>query len=134
MAERRRVLVVDDDATIREALAIVLAEEGYEVRAAEDGRAALEVLRDWRPDVILLDLMMPVMDGWTFRQEQRRLENAADVPVIVLSGARDARASAEQVGAVAAIAKPFDLDVLLARVAWAVSLPPRTATLMPLET
>lgn len=134
MAERRRVLVVDDDATIREALAIVLAEEGYEVRVAEDGRAALEVLRDWRPDVILLDLMMPVMDGWTFHQEQRRLENAADVPVIVLSGARDARASAEQVGAVAAIAKPFDLDVLLARVAWAVSLPPRTATLMPLET
>jgi DNA-binding response OmpR family regulator len=77
----------------------------------------LAVLRDWCPDVIVLDLMLPVLDGRAFRAEQGRLPGAAAwVPVIVLSGAREARAVAEELGAAAAITKPFDLDELVATV------------------
>jgi DNA-binding response OmpR family regulator len=63
--------------------------------------------------LILLDLMMPVMDGWTFRERQRQLAGAGAIPVLVLSGAREVRKAAEQLNAIAAIAKPFDLDDLL---------------------
>ena len=110
------MLVVEDEAGIREALASALADEGYEVRAAADGEAGLAVLGAWLPHVILLDLMMPVMDGWAFRAEQRQLDRARHIPVIVLSGARDMRAGVDQLGAAAAIAKPFDLDLVLSRV------------------
>lgn len=87
------------------------------MRTAANGREALDVLEQWRPSVIVLDLMMPVMDGWDFRAEQLRRATIADVPVILLSGARDVRTSAEQLSAWLAIPKPFDLDVLLAAVA-----------------
>jgi CheY-like chemotaxis protein len=110
------VLVVEDEAGIREVLAAALADEGYEVRAAGDGRAGLAVLHAWLPHVILLDLMMPVMDGWAFRAEQCRLDAARHIPVIVLSGARDVPASTDQLGVAGAIPKPFDLDVVLDRV------------------
>ena len=69
----RRVLVVDDDLSIQGFLAEALADEGYGVRTAANGREALAILREWRPDLILLDLMMPEMDGWEFRGEQRAL-------------------------------------------------------------
>src|SRR4051794_23983356 len=85
----RRVLVVDDDVSIRGFLAEALRDEGYEVQTAGNGHDALALLREWRPDLILLDLMMPVMDGWAFRTEQRLIPNMADVPVIVLSATRD---------------------------------------------
>jgi CheY-like chemotaxis protein len=111
-----RVLVVEDEAGIRDALAAALVDEGYEVRAAGDGRAALAVLRGWLPHVILLDLMMPVMDGWAFRAEQRRLDAARHIPVIVLSGARDIPAGTDKLGVAATIPKPFDLDTVLDRV------------------
>src|SRR5581483_10950225 len=68
----RRVLVVEDDRGIRDLLAAVLTDEGFDVRQAANGKEALAVLERWQPDAILLDLMMPVMDGWTFRREQRR--------------------------------------------------------------
>ncbi len=110
------MLVVEDEAGIRDALAAALVDEGYEVRAAGDGRAALAVLQRWLPHVIVLDLMMPVMDGWAFRAEQRRLDATRHIPVIVLSGARDVPASTRQLGVAAAIPKPFDLDTVLDRV------------------
>jgi CheY-like chemotaxis protein len=118
MTVRRRVLVVEDEDAVGQVVADALADEGYEVRRARNGREGLAVLTGWLPGLILLDLMMPVMDGWTFRSEQRRLGGAAaTVPVVVLSGARDARLRAAEIDAVAAIAKPFDLDDVVATVA-----------------
>ena len=68
---QKRVLVVDDDASIRELLSTALEEDGYEVVPAVNGQDALAVCERWRPDVIVLDLMMPVMDGWTFAKRLR---------------------------------------------------------------
>jgi CheY-like chemotaxis protein len=113
LEDRRRVLVVDDDPQLRELLQDVLADEGYVVQSANHGAAALDVLGTWHPDVILLDLMMPVMDGMSFRAEQRRRELALEVPIVVLSAAREARLTAMALGATATLAKPFDLAELL---------------------
>lgn len=112
----RRVLVVDDDDFIRGSLTEALGDEGYEIRGAAHGQEALAVLTDWRPDVILLDLMMPVMDGWTFRTEQQKDPAHAQIPVIVLSATRDLRQHAESLNAAAAFLKPFDLNELLATI------------------
>jgi two-component system response regulator MprA len=109
----RRVLVVDDDPSIQGFLAEALADEGYGVRTAGNGREALSVLDEWLPDLILLDLMMPEMDGWVFRAAQRSLPAVADVPVIVLSATRDLAAKTEGLDAAEVFAKPFDLDQLL---------------------
>jgi len=109
-----RVLIVEDDEQIALVLEDSLRDEGYDVRCASNGREGLTLLGRWTPHVILLDLMMPGMDGRSFRAAQRALPRPlADLPVIVLSGARDARAQAEQMAAAAAIAKPFELDEVL---------------------
>ena len=113
-AELRRVLVVEDDDAIANLLLDTLADEGvFDARRARDGREALDVLAAWRPDVILLDMMMPGMDGWDFREEQQRLDVATDVPVVVLSASRRIANLDPQFAAAAVIAKPFDLDNLL---------------------
>ena len=109
----RRVLVADDDPSIQGFLAEALADEGYEVRTAANGREALAILREWRPDLILLDLMMPEMDGWAFRAAQRTMPDASDVPVIVLSATRDLAAKARDLEAAQVVSKPFDLEALL---------------------
>jgi DNA-binding response OmpR family regulator len=108
-----RVLVVDDDDLIRDTLATALSDEGYSVRVAGDGRAALDTLGAWRPDLIVLDLMMPIMDGQAFRVAQRSAPVTADIPVIVLSAAHNVHARAAGLGAAAVFAKPFDLIALL---------------------
>ena len=113
MHEGRRVLVVDDDEIIRGFVSEALQDEGYEIRTAANGRHALDVLREWKPNLIVLNLMMPEMDGWTFRAEQRKLPEAADVPVVVLSAVRDLRAQAAALGAASVLGKPFELDDLL---------------------
>ena len=111
------VLVVEDDVDILRAIVQVLEDEDITVRAAENGRDALAVLRApgaQRPRVILLDLMMPIMDGWAFRAEQLRDPTLADIPVIVLTA--DGRA-AEKTGMMkgaGALRKPVDLLTLLA--------------------
>ena len=116
-----RVLVVDDDELIRDTLATALSDEGYSVRVAGDGRAALQTLDEWLPDLILLDLMMPVMDGHAFRDAQRRLNEAAHIPVIVLSAGHNLQARVASLGAAAVFAKPFDLATLLDAVEMTVS-------------
>lgn len=115
-ADSGRVLVVDDDALIRDTLATALSDEGYAVRVAPDGQIALETLYEWLPDLIVLDMMMPVMDGPAFRAAQRGLEPAANIPVIVLSAAHNIHARAAGLGATAVLPKPFDLGILLATV------------------
>jgi DNA-binding response OmpR family regulator len=109
----RRVLVVDDDPSIQGFLAEALADEGYGVRTAANGREALAILQGWRPDLILLDLMMPEMDGWAFRGEQRAMADVSDVPVIVLSAARDLAAKTGDLKPAQVFSKPFDLEALL---------------------
>ena len=112
-----RVLILEDDDQIATVLEDTLRDEGYDVQCVPNGWEGLSILARWSPDVIILDLMMPVMDGRSFRAAQRQLPPAtADLPVIVLSGARDAHAQAEAMAAAAAIAKPFDLDDLLSTV------------------
>ena len=111
----RRVLVVDDDPSICSALSEVLQEEGFEVASAANGRAALDLLRDGpAPSAILLDLMMPVMDGWDFRQVQLQDPGLRDIPVVVVTAAGFSAATVHaQFGDVALIPKPVPLLDLL---------------------
>jgi CheY-like chemotaxis protein len=113
MHTSQQVLVVDDDEGIRELVAMALCSAGYEVISAPDGAAALELLATSRPAVILLDMLMPHVDGWEFARlyEQRPGPHA---PIIVLTAARDAQARAAEIKANAWLAKPFHLDALFA--------------------
>jgi CheY-like chemotaxis protein len=110
------VLVVDDDPDILDAICDILDAEGYRVSRARHGQEALEQVEQELPDVILLDLMMPVMDGVAFSQALRKRPLGSDVPIVVISAdGNPQRATA--VGAVGYLAKPFDIDALLAQVA-----------------
>ncbi len=107
------ILIVEDDADIRSGVAEVLREEGYEVATAAHGAEALEWLRTGNSaSLILLDLMMPVMDGWEFRCEQLQDPRAARIPVVVLSGAGDVGQHASSLGADGFLVKPLNLDEL----------------------
>jgi CheY-like chemotaxis protein len=106
------VLIVEDDEDLREMMAQLLSLEGFHTATVANGREALEYLHDaGPPQVILLDLMMPVMDGWEFRRQQQADPQLAPVPVIVLSALDQARASA--LDADAFLKKPLDFDRLL---------------------
>jgi CheY-like chemotaxis protein len=106
------VLIVEDDADLREMMAQLLSLEGFQTAAVANGREALEYLqRRESPDVILLDLMMPVMDGWEFRRRQQADPALARVPVIVLSALDQSRTGG--VSASAFLKKPLDFDRLL---------------------
>ncbi len=108
----RHVLIIEDDADVRSAIADALAGEGHSVAEAGDGIEGLERARDHRPDVILLDLMMPGMDGWAFREAQRRDGELAGVPVVIISACLPEDLLA--LDAAARLDKPFDLENLLA--------------------
>jgi two-component system chemotaxis response regulator CheY len=107
------VLVVDDDPDILEALSEILEAEGFEIRRARNGKEALERLEPDPPQLILLDLMMPVMDGWEFAQRMRQRPSVAGIPLIVLSADRNVGSKATDIGAVGHLAKPFELNDLL---------------------
>ena len=111
---QRYVCVVDDDPDLRDALRLVLELRGYAVEEAEDGEAALTLLRE-RPQccLVLLDLMMPGMNGWEFRKAQRQAPELASIPVLVLSAIRDLPQQADEIEAVACLSKPVDIDHLL---------------------
>lgn len=112
------VLVVDDDVDVRETVADALEDDGYVVLRATNGKDALRQLQDGaRPRLILLDLMMPEMDGWAFRAEQQRVPELAAIPVIVFTAHASTREAAEQLGAAGALRKPLRLADLLAAVA-----------------
>jgi two-component system, chemotaxis family, chemotaxis protein CheY len=111
----RLVLVVDDDPDILQTLGLCLSSEGYRVLMAANGKEALDILEREHPSVILLDLMMPVMDGWQFVQELEH-RGRRDVPLLILSADRSVQGHAQQLGANGHLAKPFDLDELLGKV------------------
>jgi CheY-like chemotaxis protein len=113
-----RILVVEDNGNARESLVLLLQAEGFEADGAENGREALRVLREgYDACLILLDLMMPIMDGWTFRVEQRQDPRLADIPVAVLTATVNPGQEAQRLGAVAALQKPLDIGRLLELVA-----------------
>lgn len=110
----KSILIVDDDADVREMLSQFFAIEGYSVVTAANGREALDHLHHGDlADLILLDLMMPVMDGWQFRAEQQRDPKLARIPVVVLSAVYNARERAAQLGAVDYMQKPVEFDKLI---------------------
>jgi DNA-binding response OmpR family regulator len=109
----RRILVVEDDLSLRETLAEVLADGGHDVRVAEDGEAALKAIDEWIPELIVLDLMMPRMDGYAFREAQRAHAGTVETKILLLSAAHQVAAAAEELQADAWLVKPFGLyDVL----------------------
>ncbi|HVY61895.1 MAG TPA: response regulator, partial [Planctomycetota bacterium] len=110
----KRVLVVEDDVDIQEALAQILENEGYKVTSADNGLNAMSYLRtSERPCLILLDLMMPIMDGWQFRAEQRKDPKLAGIPIVVLSAHGSVPQHAAALEAAMYLKKPIDLDLLL---------------------
>jgi PAS domain S-box-containing protein len=109
---RARVLLVDDDPEILEATGQILREWGYTVDEARDGATALSLARGTRPDLMLVDLMMPVMDGWTLIKRMREEKVAGGVPLVIFSADRDAREKAKKLDAAAALRKPFHLQEL----------------------
>jgi two-component system, chemotaxis family, chemotaxis protein CheY len=115
-----RVLVVEDENTIRALAADWLGDEGFAVDTASNGVEALQRVAARRPDVIVLDLMMPVMDGWAFAEACHQLIHPSEIPIVVVSAAYGLADTAQRLrpfGVRATIAKPFDLDVLSATVA-----------------
>jgi two-component system response regulator MprA len=124
---QRLLLVVDDDEPTRVLLTELFNANGYAVVLAENGEQAMKHLLDYTPDLVVLDLQMPVMDGWRFRAAQQLLSNVrvAAVPVVILSGTRNAKKSAETLHAAGFVEKPFEPDLLLKSVLKALKTRPR---------
>jgi CheY-like chemotaxis protein len=106
------ILVVDDDPQILEFVSLALADEGYAVVTASNGAVALERVREHSPALILLDMTMPVMDGWQFAREYRA-NPGPHAPIVCVTAAQNAGERAAQINADASLPKPFDLDNLL---------------------
>ena len=117
-----RLLVVDDERPIREMLELGLQSRGFDVRAVADGQAALPLVRDWKPELILLDVMMPKIDGLSMLPMLRRLTEA---PIVMLSakGEVEARVAGLDRGADDYVAKPFEMSELVARLRSALRRP-----------
>ena len=108
------ILIVDDDPAIRDVVSDILEMSDYCVETACNGAEALDRIRDDRPAAVLLDLMMPVMDGWEFLREYKDEAPAAPVPVVIMSAAQDASQAVDKLGAQAFLAKPFEIETILA--------------------
>lgn len=122
MDEPARILVVDDEPNIRTLLEMALEDDGYEVRAVPDGQAALRVVKEWPPDAIVLDVMMPKIDGIALLPMLRRLTEA---PILMLSANNetDTKLSGFDGGADDYVAKPFETREFLARIRTALRRP-----------
>ncbi len=106
------ILVVDDDESILEFVNLALSEDGYEVMTARDGKEAMQTVQRVPPDVILLDMHMPVMNGWEFAASySQRSDNHAKI--VVLTAGHNAAGAAQEIAADAFLPKPFNLDQLL---------------------
>ena len=112
MGGRQTILVVDDDAAIREVVAEVLEEEGYQVTVASSGQDALVAIDADEPALVVLDMRMPVMNGWEFA-EQLSDRPGRRIPLLVMTAAVDADKRAAEIGAAGTLSKPFDLSDLI---------------------
>lgn len=108
---RSRVLVVDDDLSILDTVTSILTSEGYQVMAANGGEEAMSLMRSWHPTLVLLDMRMPIMDGWAVARAMH--ESGSRVPIVVMTAAENARRWADEIGAAGHLAKPFSLDELI---------------------
>jgi CheY-like chemotaxis protein len=110
-----RILVIDDDDSIRQIVHLCLSDEGYRVREASNGEVALQVLGNFNPELILLDLRMPVMNGWEFARRYRTLPGP-HAPIVAFVAALNAIEECRDLETAAIVSKPFDLDELLSAV------------------
>ena len=118
------ILIVEDDPDLAQTVAEVLESAGYCTAIAANGREALDHLtNDNHPDLILLDMMMPVMDGWQFREEQRKLPVLDSIPVLTVTADGDARRKADSIRAAGHLVKPVTIDGLLDEVERICGLP-----------
>lgn len=108
-----RILVVDDTPALRTLLVDALVDAGFEAQGAENGLAALALSTEWRPDAIVLDIMMPIMDGPSFLRARRERPGLRDVPVLVLTAQPAHDRSLNGLDATVILRKPYDLDELL---------------------
>jgi two-component system KDP operon response regulator KdpE len=115
MSDHKRILVVDDEPQITRVLRTSLSSHGYDIRVANDGETALEIMKDWSPDLVITDLAMPNMDGLELC---RRLRTKTQIPILVLSvrGEERTKVKALDAGADDYVTKPFGIEELLARV------------------
>jgi CheY-like chemotaxis protein len=113
----KSILIVEDSPDVQALLALFLESEGYHIDYAHNGRKALDLLQNSEtlPGLILLDLMMPDMDGFRFREEQAKIPRISDIPIVVMTADADGQAKAAKVGANAFLKKPFvNLEMILA--------------------
>lgn len=120
------VLIVDDDTDVQEMLEMFLGHSGYTIACAADGAAGLQKMREQPPCLVLLDLMMPVMSGWQFRELQLADPAIARIPVVCITAAYDAQTVSRRLG-VPCLQKPVDLEAL-------VSIVHRACSGLPIET
>ncbi|GAB4204497.1 MAG: hypothetical protein OHK0022_29730 [Roseiflexaceae bacterium] len=113
------ILVIDDDLAILATVSDILADEGYLIYTATNGAEGLAALATIEPDLILLDMRMPVLDGWGFAQQLR--EQGISIPIVVMTATQDARRWAQEIGTSHVLAKPFDLMDLIAVVQQAIN-------------
>lgn len=110
------ILIVEDDDSIREVIADVLGDRGYRVGRAANGADALQVLDRERPDVVVLDLLMPVMHGWAFMESYVEKTGGRPIPIVVVSVNPALPRSFTRFGVKEVVSKPFDVDELLSAV------------------
>lgn len=114
----KRILVVEDDTSIRELLVELLESEGYDVASAVNGLEGLKILQSQKlPDLILIDLMMPVMDGYSFRTEQLKNQEWSKIPTVVMSAEANAKEKMKNFNITAFLSKPVELETILKTVA-----------------
>ncbi|MCL5962323.1 MAG: response regulator, partial [Chloroflexi bacterium] len=112
--ENPRIVVADDDPYVLDLVKMILEPEGFSVQSASNGQEALTEIAQQRPDIALLDVMMPVMDGVRCCRELRKNPETSKIPVVVMSAGANLSKTAKEIGANGFIAKPFSIDDLIA--------------------
>lgn len=125
MADQRsgqRILIVDDEAAVADLIEAVLVGEGYTVAIARDGVQGILLARDWKPDLVLMDIMLPGIDGTTAIRRLKSDPETAELPIVAMSAGRTIRRQSNELAdADAALAKPFDIEALLAQIEFLLS-------------
>lgn len=122
-----RILVVDDEPDVADLIEAVLKDEGYTVGIARDGAQGLMLAREWGPDLILMDVRLPGVDGGTIIRRLKSEPETAAIPIVAMSAGRTLlEHTGELDEADGALAKPFDIDALLAQVAFQLARRPAT--------
>lgn len=117
-----RILIVDDEAAVADLIEAVLVSEGYTVAIARDGVQGILLARDWKPDLVLMDIMLPGVDGTTAIRRLKSDPATSDLPIVAMSAGRTIRRQSNELAdADAALAKPFDIEALLAQIEFLLS-------------